>query len=133
MNHKARNELIEVISGLVMLVAGIFLFVSKTKIVSGFLGGNDTWRNWQRLIALSPLIVGIIMMIIKPKLRLSKIISFVGVMTIIVILFIDTTIIIVKEIKAFELIMDLILIFGGTAIIFLPCFQTEKRQKRRYE
>ncbi len=40
MNHKARNELIEVISGLVMLVAGIFLIVSKTKIVSGFLGGN---------------------------------------------------------------------------------------------
>ena len=100
MNHKARNELIEVISGLVMLVAGIFLIVSKTKIISGFLGGNDTWRNWQRLVALSPLIVGIIMMIIKPKLRVSKIISFVGVMTIIVILFIDTTIIIVKEIKA---------------------------------
>ena len=130
MNHKARNELIEVISGLVMLVAGIFLFVPKTKIVSGFLGGNDTWRKWQRLVALSPLIVGIIMMIIKPKLRLSKIISFVGVMTIIVILFIDTTIIIVKEIKAFELIMDLILIFGGTAIIFFALFSNRKKTKK---
>ena len=31
MNHKARNELIEVISGLVMLVAGIFLIVSKKR------------------------------------------------------------------------------------------------------
>lgn len=130
MNHKARNELIEVISGLVMLVAGVFLFVSKTKIVSGFLGGNDAWRNWQRLVALSPLIVGIIMMIIKPKLRLSKIISFVGVMTIIVILFIDTTIIIVKEIKAFELIMDLILIVGGTAIIFFALFSNRKKTKK---
>lgn len=130
MNHKARNELIEVISGLVMLVAGIFLFVSKTKIVSGFLGANDTWRNWQRLVALSPLIVGIIMMIIKPKLRVSKIISFVGVMTIIVILFIDTTIIIVKEIKAFELIMDLILIVGGTAIIFFALFSNRKKTKK---
>lgn len=130
MNHKARNELIEVISGLVMLVAGIFLFVSKTKIISGFLGGNDIWRNWQRLVALSPLIVGIIMMIIKPKLRVSKIISFVGVMTIIVILFIDTTIIIVKEIKAFELIMDLILIVGGTAIIFFALFSNRKKTKK---
>ena len=129
MNHKARNELIEVISGLVMLVAGIFLIVSKTKIISGFLGGNDTWRNWQRLVALSPLIVGIIMMIIKPKLRVSKIISFVGVMTIIVILFIDTTII-VKEIKAFELIMDLILIVGGTAIIFFALFSNRKKTKK---
>ena len=130
MNHKARNELIEVISGLVMLVAGIFLIVSKTKSISGFLVGNDIWRNWQRLVALSPLIVGIIMMIIKPKLRVSKIISFVGVMTIIVILFIDTTIIIVKEIKAFELIMDLILIVGGTAIIFFALFSNRKKTKK---
>lgn len=130
MNRKARNELIEVISGLVMLVAGIFLFVSKTKIVSGFLGGNDTWKNWQRLVALFPLIVGIIMMVIKPKLRLSKIISFIGVMTIIVILFIDTTIIIVKEIKVFEWIMDSILIVGGIAIIFFALFSNKKKTKK---
>ena len=124
MNHKARNELIEVISGLVMLVAGIFLIVSKTKIVSGFLGGNDTWRNWQRLVALSPLIVGIIMMIIKPKLRVSKIISFVGVMTIIVILFIDTTIIIVKEINGFNSHC-----WRNCHYIFCPVFKQKKDKK----
>lgn len=32
MNHKARNELIEVISGLVMLVAGIFLLYQRRRL-----------------------------------------------------------------------------------------------------
>lgn len=129
MKHKIKNELIEVIIGLIMIITGVFLFVSKTRIESDFLSGRGTWKLWKQLLVVLPLIAGLVMMIVRPKLRVSRMIALVGVLVIAIVIFIDITVYVPKNFKAIEWVLDFVLILGGIALCIWALFIRKKKQK----
>lgn len=129
MNQNAKNQLIEVICGLVMMIVGVFLFMSKTRVQSGFLGrGEETWATWKVVLVLIPLAVGVIMMIIKPHMRAAKYVALAGAALIGIVIFFDMTIIIEKDIKVIEWILDILLMFGGLAVCLIALFANKKKK-----
>lgn len=126
MNKKAKRELIEAISGLVMVIVGVFLFVSKARMESDFLNINGKWTWWKVTISFLPLIAGIVMMVAKPKLRVSKLIALVGVLVVAIILFIDTTIVVKAGVHPMEWIMGIVLVTLGMIVCVAALFFKRK-------
>lgn len=128
MKKKAKQELIEVVCGLVMVIVGVFLFVIKARIESDFLSMREPWTWWKIVLTFVPLIAGIVMMVVKPKLCISKIIALVGVCVIAIVLFIDTTIIVKDGVHPIEWIMGIVLMVLGLAICLIALFLSRKKR-----
>lgn len=128
MNKNAKQELIEVISGLVMVIVGVFLFVTNASLESDFLSLSGSWTWWKLILICLPLIAGIVMMIAKPKLRLSKIIALAGVLVIAIVLFIDTTIIVKAGARPIEWIMGIVLVVLGIIVCAAALFLNRKKK-----
>ena len=127
MEQRARNELIKVICGLVMIVVGLILFMSKARITSDFLDGE--WEIWKMILALVPLVAGIVMMIVKPNLLASKLVALAGAVVVVLILFFTTTIVVEKDIAVIEWILYMFLIFGGLIISAVALLVNGKKNK----
>ena len=84
MNKKARNELIRVIIGLVMIAAGVGLFISKTSVSTELLSFGGVYSWWITVLVILPLAAGIVMLIVKPHLMASKIVAIAGAVVIVV-------------------------------------------------
>lgn len=126
MERRAKNELIEVVCGLFMIVVGVVLFLSKARVSSEFLEGS--WELWKIIFVMLPLIAGIIMMIVKPDMLASKLIAIAGAVIVIVVLFFTTTIIVEKDIIAVEWVLYSILIFGGLIICAIALLVNNKKK-----
>ena len=127
MHQRAKYQLIGLISGLVMIAVGVFLFMSKTRIESGFLREGGSWASWKIILVLLPLVAGIIMLIVKPDLKASGIVALVGALVVVIVIFSDVTVIIEKDFKIAECILDILLIVVGVVLCLMSLFFKKKK------
>ncbi len=127
MDNRARNELIAVLVGLAMIITGVCLFISKTSITSDFLQMEGFWEWWRILLVFLPLITGIVLSALKPRLLIAKIVAVVGAIFIIAVIMANSTIIIEKKIMPFEWILYTGLIIGGLLIFIFALFAKKRK------
>lgn len=128
MNSRARNELIRVVAGLLMIVVGVALFMSKTRVSSDFLEYDGGWTWWKILLVLLPLAAGIVLLAVKPHLKISGIVAGLGAVLVVAVILVNTTIIIEKDIASYEWVIYGVLIFGGMLVSVLSLFIRRKKK-----
>lgn len=128
MNSRARNELIRVVAGLLMIVVGVALFMSKTRVSSDFLESDGVWTWWKIILVLLPLAAGIVLLVVKPNLKASGIVAALGAVLLIAVILINTTIIIEKDIAPYEWAIYGVLVFGGMLVSVLSLFIRRKKK-----
>ncbi|MDD6340059.1 MAG: hypothetical protein PUA49_06140 [Butyrivibrio sp.] len=128
MNKKARNEFIWLIAGLLMIIVATALFLAKAQIKCGLVEGNAyTW--WQRCIVLLPLFAGIILMITNPHKPVPKLVAGIGVLVIIVMIIISTTIVLKERISAIRWIICILLWLIGSFICVATLVLNSRKRK----
>lgn len=115
---KARNELLQFLAGLAMLIAGLFIFSQKVMVSSGFFGfglriGGFYMSNG---LVVVPLIIGVVWMFASEGSFASKVFTAAGVL-IIILAIIMTTNISLMRMTLFDWILILVLIFGGAGML----------------
>lgn len=128
MNSRARNELIRVVAGLLMIVVGVALFMSKTRVSSAFLEYDGGWNWWKILLVLLPLAAGIVLLAVKPHLKISGVVAGLGAVLVVAVILVNTTIIIEKDIASYEWVIYGVLIFGGMLVSVLSLFIRRKKK-----
>ena len=126
MNKRARNQLLLVIIGHGMMLIGMVLFLTKTKISSNFLNTDGGWPLWGTLLVLLPLAAGIVMLIVKPKLPVSKWLAICGAILVIVMIIANIKIVIRKKIAPIEWVIYGFLIIGGVLVSITSLFIRRK-------
>lgn len=115
---KAKNELLQFLAGLAMLVSGLFIFSQKVTVSSGFFGFG--WRMggfyMSNGLIIVPLIIGIVWMFATEGSFPSKVFTAAGVLLIIVAI-IMTTNITLTRMTLYEWVLLLVLIFGGAGML----------------
>lgn len=127
MNRRAKYQLIGLITGLIMLAAGVFIFASGTSIESGFLGRGASWAPWKVILVLLPLTAGTVMMMVKPEFKISRIIAISGALLVVIVFMADLTIIIKKDFNPAGLAAGSILLIGGAAVCLTSLFIKKKK------
>ena len=127
MNTKARNELIVMIIGLLLIVVGMWLFISKTSITSDYIQMEGFWNWWKVLLTFVPLVAGIVMLIVKPQLLVSKLLALVGAVVLVVLILVNTTIVVEDRIT----ILQWIICIGCPAVGTILCFVALFLRKRK--
>lgn len=115
---KAKNELLQFLGGLVMLVVGLYILSQKVMVHTSFWGfsrmfGGFSISNGMIMI---PLIIGIVWMFASGGSFISKVFTGLGVLLIIVSLILSTNISLV-HMSLYEWVLILILIFGGAGLL----------------
>ena len=118
MNTKARNELIKVVVGLLMITAGVGYFITKTTITSTFIEISGVWKWWSVVLVFLPAIAGIVLLIVKPQWLASKLVAAGGGIFLVVVIMLNSTIVLTEKLKAIEWIAVFALIILGA----LSCF-----------
>ncbi|MGN0132474.1 MAG: hypothetical protein ACI4AA_08535 [Lachnospiraceae bacterium] len=113
----AKNELLQFLAGLAMLISGLFIFSQKVIVYSSFMGGFSLggMRMTSGLIIV-PLIIGIVWMFASGASFPSKIMTGIGVLLIIVGVIASTNIHL-TVITLYEWVLILVLIFGGAGLL----------------
>ena len=115
---KAKNELLQLLAGLAMLVSGLFIFSQKVTVFSGFFGFG--WRMggfyMSNGLIIVPLIIGIVWMFATEGSFPSKVFTAASVLLIIVAI-IMTTNITLTRMTLYEWVLLLVLIFGGAGML----------------
>lgn len=115
---KAKNELLQLLAGLLMLVAGLFILSQKVMVSSGFFGygfmlGGIHLGNG---LIMAPFIIGILWMFGSGGSFLSKLFTIASVVIIIVAIIMTTNLSMVR-ISLYEWVLILVLIFGGAGLV----------------
>lgn len=120
---KERNELLEFLGGLAMLVVGLYLFTSKATVYTSFFSGSLRLfgQNLNSGIVIIPLIIGIVWLFVKPSSIGAKLVTGLGALIIIVSIIASTTIML-SRISLFEWILYIVLIFGGAGLLIRALF-----------
>ena len=127
MKNRAHKELFGVFTGLAMILTGVCLFISKTTVTSTFLEGSGIWKWWSILLVFLPLIVGIVLMIIKPRSVVPKLVALSGATGLISVIMANTTIIIEEKIMPVQWFLYGFLIIGGFLICIYSLFIKKKK------
>ena len=127
MNTKARNELIIMIAGLLLIVVGVWLFISKTSITSDYLQMEGFWSWWKVVITFLPLLAGIVLLIIKPNLLVSKLLALVGAIALVVLIMVNTTIVVEAKITTIQWIISIGCPVVGTILCFIALFLRKRK------
>lgn len=122
---KAKNELLQFLAGLAMLVSGLFIFSQKVTVSSGFFGyglriGGLYMTNGLVMI---PFIIGVVWMFASEGSFASKVSTVAGVLLIILAIIMTTNIRLVS-ITLYEWVLILVLIFGGAGLLARIFFAT---------
>ena len=115
---KAKNELLQFLAGLAMLIAGLFILSQKVMVYSGLFGhglqiGGFYMSNGLIMV---PFIIGIVWMFASGGSLPSKIFTVVGVLIIIIAIIMTTNIRLV-QMTLYEWVLILVLIFGGAGLL----------------
>ena len=115
---KAKNELLQFLAGLAMLIAGLFILSQKVMVYSGFFGhglhiGGFYMSNGLIMV---PFIIGIVWMFASGGSLPSKIFTAAGVLIIIIAIIMTTNISLVRM-TLYEWVLILVLIFGGAGLL----------------
>lgn len=126
---EAKNELMQFVAGIIMLVVGLYIFSQKVIVFSGFfsLGG----RFSSGLIVV-PLIIGIVWMFVSGANFASKVFTALAAIIIIASV-VMTTNIHLSAMSLYDWILILVLIFGGAGLVgkvlFAGDFSDDKGKK----
>ncbi len=126
---KAKNELLQFVAGLVMLVVGLYIFSQKVMVHSGFFGGHLSVGGFHLNsgLILIPLIAGIVWMFVSDAFG-AKILTVVGVLLIITSIIMSTSIHL-TSMTLYEWVLILVLIFGGAGFVAKVLFASNKENK----
>lgn len=115
---KEKNELLQLLAGLAMLVAGLFIFSQKVMVSSGFFGFGFTLGGIQLSngLIMVPFIIGIVWMFGSGGSLLSKLFTIASVIIIIAAV-VMTSHISLMRMTLYEWIVILVLIFGGAGLL----------------
>ena len=115
---KERNELLEFLGGLAMLVVGLYLFTNKASVETSFFVGNLSLfgLNVNSGLVIIPFIIGVIWLFAKPGSFGAKLVIGLGFLLIIVSVIASTTIRL-QRLTLFEWILYLVLFFGGAGLL----------------
>lgn len=122
----AKNELLQLLAGLLMLVAGMFILAQKVMVTSTFTSFGfmiADFRFGNGLIML-PFIIGIMWMFGSGGSFLSKLFTIASVVFIIVAIVMTTNISLVRM-TLYEWILILVLIFGGAGMLSRVLFSKQ--------
>ncbi|MCH5261363.1 MAG: hypothetical protein J1F42_00455 [Lachnospiraceae bacterium] len=124
---KARNELLQFLAGLAMLIAGLFIFSQKVIVYSslwgyGFRIGGFNMSNGLIMV---PFIIGVVWMFASEGSFPSKMFTAAGVL-IIVLAIIMTTTVRLTRLTLYEWVLILVLIFGGAGLLARILFANRK-------
>lgn len=127
---KARNELLQFLAGLAMLVAGLFIFSQKVMVHSGFFGYGFRLGGFHMSngLIMVPFIIGVVWMFASEGSFPSKVFTAAGVLIVIVAVIMTTNISLV-HISLFEWVVILVLIFGGAGLLARILFAGRKSDK----
>ncbi len=113
----AKNELLQFLAGLVMLIAGLFIFSQKVIVSSSFVGGFSMGgMSMTSGLLLVPLIAGIVWMFASGASFPSKVLTGVGVFLIVAAIIASTSIHLVSM-TLYDWVLILVLIFGGVGLL----------------
>ena len=141
--NSAGKQLLLLLVGILMCGGGLFLFAQKVQVISP-MRLNGFYGNWglfggQGLsggMILIPLIIGIVLWVMFPNSFAGKLVTMLGVL-IIVFGIISTIELRLNHISLYELVIMLILIFGGGAlalrILFVPDLGEGKRKRNKFD
>lgn len=118
MNTKARDELIKVVIGLLMITAGVGYFISKTTITSTFIEVNGEWKLWSVFLVFLPAIIGVVLLIAKPQWLASKLVAAGGAIFLVVVIMLNSTIVLTERLKVIEWVA----VFGLIILGAVSCF-----------
>lgn len=115
---KARNELLQFLAGLVMLIAGLFIFSQKVMVSSGFFGYGFALGGWHLSngLIMVPFIIGVVWMFASEGSFPSKVFTAAGVFIVVIAIIMTTNISLVR-ISLYEWVLILVLIFGGVGLL----------------
>lgn len=128
---KAKNELLQFVAGIVMLVVGLYIFSQKVIVSSGFFGGSLSIGGFHLNTGLIivPLIAGIVWMFVSDAFG-AKILTVAGVLIIIVSVIMSTHIHL-TTMTLYEWVLILVLIFGGAGFVAKVLFASDSPAKER--
>lgn len=128
---KAKNELLQFVAGVVMLVVGLYIFSQKVIVSSGFFGGGLTIGGFHMNsgLIIIPLIAGIVWMFVSDAFG-AKILTVFGVLIIIVSIIMSTSIRL-STMTLYEWVLILVLIFGGAGFVAKVLFASNTSPKGR--
>lgn len=120
---KERNELMEFLGGLAMLVVGLFLFTSKVTVQSALFSGSISIGSAtiNSGLVVIPFIIGIVMLFVRPGSIAARIVTGIGLLVIIASVIASTTVRL-PRISLYEWILYLVLIFGGAGLLCRALF-----------
>lgn len=140
--NSAGKQLLLLLLGILMCGGGLFLFSKQINVVTyGFGSVYGRWglfggRGIPGGMILIPLIIGIVVWVIFPDSFAGKLISMLGVLFIIFGV-ISSISLEFRRTSLYELVLMLILIFGGGAlalrILFVPDWGNKKRDRSKFD
>lgn len=124
---KEKNELLQLLAGLLMLAAGLFIFSQKVVVSSGFFGygfmvGGIHLGNGLIMV---PFIIGIVWMFGSGGSLLPKLFTIASVVIIIAAVVMTSNISLMRM-TLYEWILILVLIFGGAGMLARLLFSERK-------
>lgn len=124
---KQRNELVEFIAGLAMLVVGLYLFTQRVSVSSNFFSNGVYYGSVSvpTGAVFIPFIIGIIMVFAKPESMVSKLVAGLGLLIILVSVIMSVHIRL-ETISLYEWILYLVGIFGGLGLLGRVLFSKPK-------
>lgn len=124
---KQRNELVEFIAGLAMLVVGLYLFTQRVSVSSNFFSSGVYYGSVSvpTGAVFIPFIIGIIMVFAKPESIVSKLVAGLGLLIILVSVIMSVHIRL-ETISLYEWILYLVGIFGGLGLLGRVLFSKPK-------
>lgn len=115
---RARNELLQFLAGLAMLIAGLFIFSQKVMVSSGFFGHGFSigGLHMGNGLIMVPFIIGIVWMFVTDGSVGSKLFTAASIL-IVILAIIMTTNIHLTYVTLYEWALILVLIFGGAGLV----------------
>lgn len=110
--------MLQFLAGLVMLVAGLFIFSQKVMVSSSFLSGGMQVGNFNvsNGLIIIPFIIGIVWMFATGGSFASKLMTSLSILIIILAVILTTNIRLV-QITLYDWVLILVLIFGGAGLL----------------
>lgn len=117
---RGKNGLLRFFAGIIMLVAGLYWFMSSVTVTTGFYSIRIGQFSAGGLVVI-PFIVGICWMFANPDSMVAKIITIIGLVIILASIIAGTHFIFHRR-NLYEYLLMLVFIFGGTAITLSMLF-----------
>ena len=125
---EAKNELLQFVAGVIMLVVGLYILSQKVMVSSTY-GFFSLWGGtFSSGLIMIPFIIGVVWMFVTGGSFASKVFTALSVLLIIVSIIVSTRIWLVR-ITMYEWVLILVLMFGGVGLVAKVLFANNKSER----